>query len=94
MLLRAAIKFERLAMARSLWKWDKAPYARLSGASAGDLDRSPRCDRQLPLKKKTKPIHDLSILCWDLKALSTYHLPWAGFGLRQAHWLILNARFH
>ena len=22
------------------------------------------------------------------------HLPWAGFGLKQPHWLILNARFH
>ena len=81
--------FYLIAIASSLWKCAKPPYARLSGASAGDLDRSPRCDRQL-----SKPIHDLSILCWDLKALPTHHLPWAGFGLRQPHWLILNARFH
>ena len=66
-MLRAASEFERLAMARSLWKWDEAPYARLSSASAGDLDRSTRCDRQL-----SKPIHDLSILCWNLKALPTH----------------------
>ena len=58
----------------------KTLNTRLSGASAADLDRSPRCDRQL-----SKPIHDLSILCWDLKALPTHHLPWAGFGLRQSH---------
>ena len=70
-------------MARYLWKFEKPPYARLSSASAGDLDRSPRCDRQL-----SKPIDDLSILCWDLKALPTHHLPWAGFGLRQPQWLI------
>ena len=39
------------------------------------------------------------MLCWDLKALPTHHLPWAGFGLRQPHWLILkcdveNSRIH
>ena len=47
----------------------------------------------------SKPIHDLSILCWDLKALPTHHLPFAGFGFRQPHWLILkcdveNSRIH
>ena len=34
------------------------------------------------------PSDDLPILCWDLEALPTHHLPWAGFGLRQPHWLI------
>ena len=59
-----------MAKPRSLWKFAKPPYAQLSSASAGDLDRSPRCDRQL-----SKPIYDLSILCWDLKALPTHHAP-------------------
>ena len=40
------------------------------------------------------PSDDLPILCWDLEALPTHHLPWARFGLRQPHWLILKARFH
>ena len=75
--------FYRIAIAGSLCGRAKPPYARLSSASAGDLDRSPRCDRQL-----SKPIDDLSILCWDLKAQPNHHLPWAGFGLRQPHWLI------
>ena len=57
--------------------------------TADDLKIGPRRDRQLQ-----NPDNDLPILCWDLKALPTHHLPWAGFSLGQSHWLILKARFH
>ena len=40
------------------------------------------------------PSEDLPILCWDLEALPTHHLPWAGFGFRQPHWPMVNARFY
>ena len=45
--------------------------------------RSTRRGHQL-----SKPSDDLSMLCLDLKALPTRHLPWAGLGLGQPHWLI------
>ena len=45
-------------------------------------------------RKLGNPSDDISILCWDLEALPTHHLPWAGFGFRQSHWLIMKARFH
>ena len=80
---RARIDFFSYGKAHRSRKRCKTLNTRLSGASAGDLDRSTRCDRQL-----SKPIHDLSILCWYLKALPTHHLPWAGFGLGQLPWLI------
>ena len=69
-------------------------YARFSHSTADDRDQGPRRDRKLG-----NPSDDLSILCWDLEALPTHHLPWAGFGLRQPHWLIQkcdveNSRIH
>ena len=56
--------------------------------SAGDPDRGPRRDRQLGNLSD-----DLSILCWYLEALPTHHLPWAGFGLGQPHWPMVDAHF-
>ena len=51
--------------------------------------RSTRRGHQLP-----KPSDDLSMLCLDLKALPTHHLPWAGFGLGQPHWPMVSAHFY
>ena len=57
--------------------------------TADDLKIGPRRDRKLG-----DPSDDLPILCWDLEALPTHHLPWAGFGLGQPHWPMVDARFY
>ena len=76
-----------MAIPRSRCERAKDAYARFSSSTADDHDSGSRRDRKLG-----NPSDDLPILCWDLEALPTHHLPWAGFGLRRPHWLILNAR--
>ena len=66
----------------------KTRNARFSRSTADDHDSGSRRDRKLG-----NPSDDLSILCWGLEALPTHHLPWAGFGLRQPHWLIQQSMF-
>ena len=34
---------------------------------------------------------NLCMFCYDLRALPTHHLPWAGVGSGRPHWLILKA---
>ena len=88
-LVRAASEFERIAIAGSLWKFEKPIRTSTARRSADHLSE-PAVSGEATSSEFQLMTYPCYVGISKHSPPTTYHGAWAGFGLRQLHWLILK----